>query len=360
LSAFPKSTDVFVVGGGPAGLAAAIAARLKGFDVIVADAARPPIDKACGDGLMPDSFAALRGLGVVLDDVEQSFPFRGIRFHGAGVSVSAVFPDGQGVGIRRTRLHGVLIKRAQEAGVSLLWGARVNGVRGDTVSLDVGAVRCRWVIGADGQNSRVRHWAGLDAARHESARYGFRRHYRVAPWTDHMEIYWGSGCQMYVTPVTPQEVCVAVISRDSHLRFNSALAQFPELAGRLALASASTVERGSVTASRRLRRIFHDRTILIGDASGSVDAITGEGLSLGFHQALALADALVDVDLEVYQAAHRRLMRRPAFMASLMLSLDRFPWLRPPALRAMALEPAIFSKLLAVHVGDAAPVPAVS
>ena len=60
-----------------------------------------------------------------------------------------------------------------------------------------------------------------------------------------MEIYWGSGCQMYVTPVTPQEVCVAVISRDSHLRFNSALAQFPELAGRLALASASTVERAA-------------------------------------------------------------------------------------------------------------------
>ena len=129
MSAFPKSTDVFVVGGGPAGLAAAIAARLKGFDVIVADAAQPPIDKACGEGLMPDSFAALRGLGVVLDDIEQSFPFRGIRFHGAGVSVAAAFPEGQGIGIRRTRLHGILIKRAQEAGVSLLWGTRVSGVR---------------------------------------------------------------------------------------------------------------------------------------------------------------------------------------------------------------------------------------
>lgn len=349
MTAFPKSTDVFVVGGGPAGLAAAIAARLKGFDVVVADAARPPIDKACGEGLMPDSFAVLSRLGVVLDDAEQSFPFRGIRFHGAGVSVAATFPEGQAVGIRRTRLHEILIDRAAELGVTMLWGARVTDLS------ELG--QCRWVIGADGQNSRVRHWAGLDAVRRESARYGFRRHYRIAPWTDHMEIYWGSGCQMYVTPVNPREVCVAVISRDSHLRFDRALPQFPELSSRLARASASTVERGSVTVSRRLRRVFGDQTVLIGDASGSVDAITGEGLSLSFHQALALADALVNEDLAAYQAEHRRLMRRPAFMAGLMLSLDRFPWLRAPVLRAMAFEPAIFSKLLAVHVGAPSPVP---
>jgi len=360
LTAFPKSTDIFVVGGGPAGLAAAIAARRKGFDVTVADAARPPIDKACGEGLMPDSLAALRRLGVTLDCVEQSFPFRGIRFHGAGVSVAAGFPEGQAVGIRRTRLHEILIDRARQAGVTMQWGTRVNGVQGDTVSLDAGDVRCRWVIGADGQNSRVRHWAGLDAARYESTRFGFRRHYQMAPWTDHMEIYWGSGCQMYVTPVGPREVCVAVISRDSHLRFDGALPQFPELGSRLAHAPASTLERGSVTASRRLRGVFGQRTILIGDASGSVDAITGEGMSLSFHQALALADALVEDDLEAYQAAHRRLMRRPAFMASLMLSLDRLAWLRPLALRGMAYEPAIFEKLLAVHVGAPSEVLAVS
>jgi flavin-dependent dehydrogenase len=349
-----------VIGGGPAGLAAAIAARQKGFDVIVADGARPPIDKACGEGLMPDSFAALRRLGVTLGGVEQSFPFRGIRFHGAGVSVAAAFPEGQAIGLRRTRLHQALIDRAQEAGVGMLWGTRVNGVQKDWVSLDAGTVRCRWVIGADGQNSRVRHWAGLDAARHESERYGFRRHYRIAPWTDHMEIYWGSGSQMYVTPVSPEDVCVAVISRDSHLRFDGALPQFPELHSKLKDASPSTAERGSVTVTRRLRRVFHGQTILIGDASGSVDAITGEGMSLSFHQALALAEALAAGDLESYQAVHRRLMRRPAFMAGLMLMLDRFPWLRSPALRGMAFEPAIFEKLLAVHVGPASEALAIS
>jgi len=59
-------TDVVVVGGGPAGLAAAIAARLQGLRVVVLEAAHPPIDKVCGEGIMPEALAALRRLGVHL------------------------------------------------------------------------------------------------------------------------------------------------------------------------------------------------------------------------------------------------------------------------------------------------------
>jgi menaquinone-9 beta-reductase len=354
LTALPDKTDIFVVGGGPAGLAAAIAARLKGFQVVVADGAQPPIDKACGEGLMPDSFGALRRLGVQLDP-DQSFAFRGIRFLGPDVSVEANFPSGSGIAMRRTRLHQALIDRAVEVGVPLLWGTRVTGLSTDGVSLEGRTVRCRWVIGADGQSSRVRRWAGLDRARHESFRFGFRRHYRLSPWTDYMEIYWGSGSQMYVTPVNRSEVCVALITRDSRLRLDQALPQFPELNRRLEGAAPSTTERGAVTASRSLRRVVRGCAILIGDASGSVDAITGEGLCLSFHQAVALADALSSGDLAVYQAEHRRLARRPVFMANLMLSLDRFPWLRRRVLRAFASDPEIFANMLAMHVGSISP-----
>lgn len=350
---------MFVVGGGPAGLAAAIAARLKGFEVAVADAARPPIDKACGEGLMPDSLGSLRHLGI-LPGHGQFFPLRGVRFVGDGVSVEAGFDRGFGLAIRRVQLHQLLVDRARELGVSLLWGARVSGVDGETVSLDGHAVQCRWVIGADGQNSRVRRWAGLDDARHETFRFGFCRHYRVSPWTNHVEVHWGPGCQIYVTPVGPEEVGVALLSSDAHMRLDRALPQFPEVNRRLAGAGFSSSERGAVTASRRLRRVFRGRTILIGDASGSVDAITGEGLCLGFQQAVALADTLVSGDLAAYQAEHRRLARRPVLMSRLLLLLDRYPWLRRQTLRALAAEPAIFPKLLAFHVGAASPVPAVS
>jgi flavin-dependent dehydrogenase len=332
-------------------LAAAIAARLKGFDVVVADAAHPPIDKACGEGLMPDSLDALRHLGITFDP-DQSFAFRGIRFIGEGGAVAADFPRECGIAVRRIRLHQLLIDRAEQLDVKLLWRTRVTGVSDGVVSLDAANVQCRWVIGADGENSRVRRWAGLNAVRSESFRYGFRRHYRVSPWTDFMEIYWGPGCQMYVTPLGGDEACVALITRDPQVRLDAAMPYFPELARRLEGAATISEERGAVTATRRLKRIYRGRTVLIGDASGSVDAITGEGMSLAFRQAIALSDALAVRTLDQYQTAHRRMARRPAFMAQLMLILDRFPRLRPLVLQAFASQPALFERLLAMHVGE--------
>jgi flavin-dependent dehydrogenase len=334
-------TEVFIVGGGPAGLAAAIAARLKGFDVVVADAAQPPIDKACGEGLMPDSLEALHQLGVAIDP-QQSFSFRGICFIGAGGTAAADFPREHGIAVRRLRLHQLLIDRARELGVTLLWRTPVR---------DVSDLRARWIIGADGGNSRVRHWAALDAVRSESHRYGFRRHYRVRPWSDFVEVYWGSGCQMYVTGVAHDEMLIGLLTRDPRMRLKDALPHFPELERRLQGADTLSEERGALTVARHLRRVYRGRTALIGDASGSVDAITGEGLGLAFRQALALADALVADNLRQYQAAHARLARRPALMAQLMLMLDRFPSLRPLVLRTFGAKPYIFERLLAVHVG---------
>ena len=344
------SPDIVIVGAGPAGLAAAIAAREKGLRVTATDCARPPIDKTCGEGLMPDGLAALEKLGIAIGP-EHGFPFRGIRFLGSGVTVDSSFPSGCGIGVRRTVLHQLLIDRAEQAGVSLLWGARVSGLSEQGVIVDGREIPCRWVIGADGENSRVRRWAGLDRSRHDRRRYGFRRHYRVAPWTDCMEIYWGDGCQLYVTPVDCHSVCVALISRDPRLRLDAAVPGFPDLAGRLEFAGPATSERGAISPSRALTRVVRGRVALIGDASGSVDAITGEGLCLSFHQAIALAGALASGDPAAYESRHRRLSRRPAFMSSLMLSLDRLPWLRARVLPALASNPSIFSALLAMHVG---------
>lgn len=340
-----------MIGGGPAGLAAAIAARQKGLDATVADPAQPPIEKACGEGLMPDSLRALEGLGVKIG-MDQGFVFRGVRFAHETSSAVAGFPDGSGLGIRRIRLHQLLIDRARSLGVRLLWGARVTGIRDGSVSVWGEEIPCRWIVGADGQNSRVRCWAGLEAARSESRRYGFRRHYRLAPWSDSMEIHWGPDCQIYITPVGQQEVCVALLTRDSRKRLEDALPCFPELHGRLSDAPLISPERGAVSMSRQLRKIVRGSTVLIGDASGSVDAITGEGLSLSFQQAMALADALVAGDLLAYAAEHRRFARRPILMQHLLLSLDRYAWLRSRVVRALAANPDIFANLLAMHVGE--------
>jgi flavin-dependent dehydrogenase len=337
--------DVFVIGGGPVGLAAAIAARRKGFNVVLADGCEPPVDKSCGEGIMPDGLAAASQLGLQLP-VMDSFTFRGIRFHGENVSVTADFPTGYGRGFRRTILHRSLVEQAERCGVELRWGSTIGALT---------EIQARWIVGADGTGSRVRSLAGLGACLRDTRRYGFRRHFKVAPWADYVEIHWGEGCQIYVTPVAPEEVGVAVISSDPKLRVHEALRQFPSLAAGLSGAAESSTERGAVTASRRLRRVVRGNVALIGDASGSVDAITGEGLCLGFRQALALADAMECGDLPRYESAHRRLARRPRFMADFMLTMDRQAWLRKRALPALASRPELFRGLLAMHVGAARP-----
>lgn len=347
----PSATEVFVIGGGPAGLAAAIAARQRGLDVTVADSRIPPIDKACGEGIMPDGLAAARRLGLELSGTS-AFPFRGIRFCDGTIGVESDFPNGYGAGMRRTVLHEIMIRRATDLGVNLLWNARVSGISERAVHVNDAPVRTRWIVGADGGNSPVRRWAGLDSCVRESRRFGFRRHYAVAPWSDYMELHWGRGMQLYITPVASQEICAVLISRNQRLRLDEALPQFPEVARRLANACPGTLERGGVSASRRLRRVATENIALVGDASGSVDAITGEGLCLLFEQSVALADALTAGDLRLYERAHRRIGKRPELMANLMLLLDRRNLLRERAFRAFGAKPQLFERMLAMHVGE--------
>jgi flavin-dependent dehydrogenase len=343
-----KSTDVFIIGGGPAGLAAAIAARKRGFSVVVADGAKPPVDKPCGEGLMPDALASLRELGVTVESNE-GFAIRGIRFLDGSLEVHADLPE-EGIGLRRPVLHQKMAERASELGVCMLWNSPVSGISAEGVVVDGRTIAAQWIVGADGIHSRVRRWAGLEVREPYRGRYAFTRHYRIEPWCDCVEIYWGRGVQAYVTPVGGQEVSVVLISHDAAMRFSSIDKEFPRLARRLRHAEMSS-ERGAVTMTRSLERVYRGRAALIGDASGSVDAITGEGLCLSFHQAQALAAALETGDLRRYQDAHRRLARRPAFMGALMLRLDRPGELRRHAIRALAAHPDLFARLLAVHVG---------
>jgi flavin-dependent dehydrogenase len=347
-------TDVFVVGGGPAGLAAAIAARQKGFRVTVADGAKPPITKACGEGLLSDARKALGDLGVELRESD-GYELRGIRFEDNRSSVTACFPVGRGIGVRREILHHKMTERARDCGVRLMWKTPVMEISEQGVVAGENKILAQWVIGADGSRSRVRRWSGLESSAPQRSRFAFRVHYHLEPWTEFVEIHWAERAQAYVTAVGSREICVVLISTKADSRFEETLEKFPKLASRLRGAAKASSERGAVTSMFELERVYRRNVALIGDASGSVDAITGEGLSLSFMQAKALANALAVGDLGRYQEAHRRLFRRPKLMGNLLLMLDRRNNLRKRSMRALEAAPKLFERMLAYHVGETRP-----
>jgi flavin-dependent dehydrogenase len=347
-------TEVLVAGGGPAGLATAIAVRQAGFEVAVVDCAQPPIDKACGEGIMPDGLAALRQLGVQIGP-GQAAPFRGIRFLSDDDHVEAEFPHGVGYGIRRTALHRLLIDRATEVGASLYWGARITGVSAKGVAIGEQHVGYRWLVCADGHNSLLRRSAGLEVTRSAQKRFGFRRHYRVTPWSDFVEVHWSDCGQMYVTPVSDDEICVAFITRRPGLRLEEALPDFSRLWVHLRAVAPDNRRLGALSVTQRLAAVQRGNIALVGEASGSVDAVTGEGLSMAFRQAIALAEAMREENLQQYEMAHQCIARLPRMMSALMLAMDKHPSFRRRVFRALTSEPDYFRRLLALHTGAISP-----
>jgi len=201
----------------------------------------------------------------------------------------------------------------------------------------------------------VRQWSGLEAYTHLDSRFAYRKHYQLTPWSDCSEVYWSQCVQAYVTQVAQREICVAVTTRNAKQRIAVALQEFPELAERLENAQTTTVERGALTSMHQLERVTCGNVALIGDASGTVDAITGEGLGLSFSQAVVLASCFKSGNLDGYQDAHRRLALRPLLMARLMLTLDGHSSFQQRTLRAFRRHPEVFRRLLALHVGSLSP-----
>jgi len=349
--------DVVIAGGGPVGLAAAIAARMRGFDVLLADRSRPPLDKPCGEGVMPEGVSVLRKLGVKIDDDVGGLPFYGIRFTEAGSSAEAPFPGavGYGIGLRRPHLHRLLSVRAADVGVVTRWGEPVTGVSSAGVQIAGRNVPCRWIVRADGRESRVRRWAGFRLPANVRRRIGFRQHFQARPWTDFVEVHWHDLGQAVVTPTAPDEVCVSVFTSEPVIPMARLIELFPEISNRLKGAQPTSSVRGSISGSSNMRSVVRDGVALIGDASGSVDALTGEGLSMGFRQALALAEAFAKDDLSHYQVTHRHIGRMPERMARLMLFVGARGWLRHRVLHALAAQSQMFGLMLGAHVGALSP-----
>lgn len=347
-------SDLLVIGGGPAGLASALYAARAGLDVTVWDKRTGTIDKACGEGLMPDGADVLSRLGVDLEAVEVH-PFRGVRYVDGELVAEGRFPGKPGLGIRRTALHQALCRRAEAVGVELRWGCRVTGLTEGGFETAAGTIRGRFRVAADGRTSRIRRWTGLEGRPPRRRRFGVRRHYEIEPWTDHVEVHWSDDCEAYCTPVGDRSVGVAMLWSGGPARFDDLLDRFPILAKRLEGAPVTSRDRGAGPLAQRCRRVVLGTLFLVGDASGYLDALTGEGMALAFHQAEAVVDAIVAGRPSRYAVAHRRIGRYPNTVTRLLLEVERRPWLRRRVMRSLASDGRLMSRFLALKMAETGP-----
>lgn len=383
-----SAIDALVVGAGPAGLATAIGLARRGARAVVLEHRRPPLDKACGEGIMPGGVRLLAELGVDLARLGGA-PMRGIRFLDGRRVLEGTFATGPGLGVRRTALSAALVEAAMRAGVELRFGCSLKSWRVERVdgpgaagvvraTTSAGELRTRVLVGADGLGSRIRAQAGLaveqgagsgsvpmvsstsasasssssaaagaSASARASRRWGLRRHYRVAPWSDRVEVHWGDGVEAYVTPVAPDEVGVALLWRGGPAGHAELLARFPDLAARLVGAESTSPVRGAGPFGQRARARTAAGVALVGDAAGYTDAVTGEGITLGLRCADALAEIVASgVPLERYEAEWRRLSRVHRAFAALLGVGVAHPTLRRAVFAGLSVWPAAFESLL--------------
>ncbi|MEZ0067238.1 flavin-dependent dehydrogenase [Streptacidiphilus sp. MAP12-20] len=331
--------DLLVVGGGPAGLATAIHAARAGLDVAVAEPRPAPIDKACGEGLMPGAVHALADLGIAIEGQ----PIRGIRYLDHLRSAQALFQGESGRGVRRTDLHAALARRAAELGVPVL-PLRVGAVRQEHSGVSAAGITARYLAAADGLHSPIRRQLALDRPDPRPPRYGLRRHFAVRPWTDCVEVHWSPRAEAYVTPLARNLVGVAVLTSERG-PFETHLAQFPALARRLP-PTAATAVRGAGPLRQLVRCRVAGRVLLVGDAAGYIDALTGEGVSLALASAAELVHCVRAERPQAYEHAWRRVSRRHRLLTETLLWARHRPRLASAIVPAAARLPAVFTAVV--------------
>jgi flavin-dependent dehydrogenase len=378
-------TDVLVVGAGVAGAATARLLAEAGHRVVLLDRARFPRDKPCGEGVMPTGVRLLDRLGVLAKiPAGQRHVLRGAGFVVDGRHrVRGDFPDvgggyDWGIGVKRLILDHHLLEHARaHPGVEVHEEERATDVRGAArgfaeVSTPARQYRARVVVGADGARSLVRRRLGLELPRGSRRRYGMRAHFTFPPgWipVDYVTVYSDVGGECYVTPVSDSDLEVALTLERARMNsfagrleaaFDGYLHSLPHLRRVVAGAERTSAVLACGPFDVWARSRVADGVVLVGDAGGYLDPITGEGISLALQGACWAAETidaalragdLSAARLNSYDTRVQRALRHYKVLTRIVLALCRHGRLAGLVVRRLACCPELYSSLLAVNCG---------
>jgi menaquinone-9 beta-reductase len=306
--------DVVVVGGGPAGSAAAIFLRQYGHDVLLLDEARFPRDKICGESVSPGAWPLLEGLQA--DDAVRSLspaPLCGMRLTAPdGTTFEGRYREGPfpGFAVRRDRLDVTLLGVARATGVEVIEGARVTDlivgdgrVRGvvTTTAGDERRIPCRLVVGADGRRSIVARRLGLLREHRSLRRFAVRGHWQgVEGLADAGEMHVSRGGYCGIAPLSASLANVAFVldrremasaAGDVEGFYRRRLGErWPHVAERLQRARLLAFPRVIGPLALTARGLSAPGALLVGDAAGFYDPFTGEGITLALRSAASAAE----------------------------------------------------------------------
>jgi len=320
---------------------------------------------------------ALAGLGLEAAGLDAGRRFAGIRYSVGGVTATGRFPgEAFGLGIRRRDLDALLQQACRRhPRIEVKTGVRVRSVSGQPgrmeVCSDQGTWSCDAVVGADGLHSVVRRQQGLGLKTSGPPRYGARAHFEVGVDLDYVEVHVVEEGELYLTPVGDGRLNVAVLcDRSVAKRFGGDLRRgFLRL-----LRSSSRVEALIGDASpltepslcgplrQQVRSAVADGVVLVGDAAGFVDAITGEGMSLTLRSAEIAAEVLSSglragqlqaAALAPYDRRRRRMARDQIWLTEIILWGLRRRRLARRVVAGLQANPRFFTQVLAVNTGSA-------
>ncbi len=351
--------DVAIVGAGPAGSAAALAARRSGASVVLLDRADFPRDKACGDGIAPHALDVLRDLGV--EGVERGYaPVPALRLAGPGGGEVARRVARPAYTIPRIVFDARLVDAAVGAGATLAkHTVRAIDVRAGQVVLDQ-TVAARVLIGADGAYSLVRRELGQPANPDGHLAIAIRGYApAVGPLEQHIvtssSAQWPAYAWSFPIGDGRANIGYGEVLRGRSISRAHLLDRLERLLPTVDTRGAAALRAHHLPLSTHRPIPGRGRVLLAGDALSLINPFTGEGIFYAILSGALAGTAAARAGLgaaRVYTEALRRRLGRHLRHSRVASVLGERTWVVDAAVRAAQADQHVFDAIIEVGLGD--------